>query len=262
MTRLADVVTRTIRSISPNAVSERLFKDPLARWWRVYQQKLEQSGYDGAVQSAFFISTFATMGRVAKSDGSIKDVEVKLAVQIMQRLKLSKIQKQLAIRLFNDGKHEDFALDALLLNFKRECGHRMSVVQAFLEIQFKMAYADASFNEKEVKVIKHICRRLDISDAMYIRIERHVRAEIKVACQPLSASSEISISHTDAHKILGLNKRASQEQIKTAYRRMMSKFHPDKMVSRGASEVEIMEAYDIVYDIKCAYEMLAKLKRA
>jgi len=261
LTRLADVVTKTIRSISPDALSERFFRDPLARWWQVYQQKLTQSGYDGAVQSAFFIASFTAMGHMAKCDGCVKTVEVELAAQVMGQLKLSRAQKQLAIRLFNEGKHKNFALDALLWNLKRECGHRASVIQAFLEIQFKMAYADACLNEKEIKIIKRMCKRLDISEVNYIRIERHVRAEKKLASQPVSCVSKKPLTINDAYKVLGLSRWAAQDQVKLSYRRLMSQFHPDKMMSRGASEVEVIEAHDIVYDIKFAYDMIMKLKR-
>jgi len=257
LTRLADVVTKTIRSISPDALSDRLFRDPLARWWQVYLEKLSRSGYEGDVQSAFFITTFVTMGHVAKCDGRVKPVEVELAAH----MKLNKEQKELAIRLFNEGKHKDFALDALLQNFKRDCGHRMSVVQAFLEIQFKMAYADACLNEKESKLIKRIFKRLDISEVNYVRIDRHVRAVKKVASQPVSDGLNKPGTIADAYKILGLSRWATQEQTKLAYRRLMSKFHPDKVVSRGASEVELIEAHDIVYDVKFAYDMITKLKR-
>jgi len=259
--RLADVVSQTIRSISPEALSERLFKDPLARWWQTYQQKLKSSGYDGEVQGAFFIASFAAMGHVAKCDGRIKGVEIELATQVMDHLKLNAEQKQLAIRLFNEGKHEDFTLDTLLWRFKRQCGHRVSVVQVFVEIQLKMAYADASLNEKEIKIIKRMCKRLDVSESIYTRIERRVRAEKKAANQPLTSGPKKVFSLVDAYDMLGLTRWANQDQIKQAYRRMMSQFHPDKMVARGASDVEVIEAHDIVHDIQCAYEVLLKSKR-
>jgi len=259
--RLADVVTQTIRSISPDALSERLFKDPLARWWQTYQQKLEDSGYDGSVQGAFFIANFAAMGHVAKCDGKIKGVEIELATQVMDHLKLSAEQRQLAIRLFNEGKHKDFALETLLWRFKRKCSHRVSVLQVFIEIQLKMAYADASLNERETKLIKRMCKRLDVSESIYTRIERRVRAERKAAKQPVASVAKKVFSLADAYEMLGVNRWANQGQIKQAYRRMISQSHPDKMLARGASEVEIIEAHDIVYDIKSAYDLLIKTKR-
>lgn len=261
MARLAEVVTQTFKSLSPDALTERLFRDPLERWWQTYQQKLEDSGYDGGVQGAFFIASFAAMGHVAKIDGRIKDVEIELATKVMDHLKLDTEQRRLAIRLFNEGKNENFALETLLWRFKRQCRHRVSVAQVFIEIQLKMAYADGSLNEVEIKLIKRMCKRLDVSEAIYIRIERRVRAEKKVHKQPVSSAPKRIFSLNDAYKILDINRWANQAQIKQAYRRMMSKFHPDKLVARGASEVEVVEANDIAQDIKNAYQVLIKAKR-
>ncbi len=261
MPRLADVVTQTFRSISSEVLPERLFRDPLARWWQTSQERLVDSGYEGKVQGAFFIASFAAMGHTAKCDGRVKGVEIELATQVMDHLKLTSEQRQLAIRLFNEGKHENFALETLLWRFKRQCSHRVSVVQIFIEIQLKMAYADASLNEQESKLIKRMCKRLDVSESIYTRIERRVRAEKKVANQPLASAPKKAFSLTDAYKMLGLNRWANQSQVKQAYRRMMSKFHPDKLAARGATDVEVIEAHDIVYDIKHAYEMLVKAKR-
>ncbi len=261
MPRIADVVAQTFRSISPEAISERIFKDPLSRWWENYQQKLDTSGYESGVQGAFFIAGFAAMGHVAKCDGKVKAVEIELATQVMDHLKLSSEQRQLAIRLFNDGKHVDFALESLLWRFKRQCGHRVSVLQVFIEIQLKMAYADASLNEKEIKIIKRMCKRLDVSESIYTRIERRVRAEKKAANQPVASAPKKVLSLADAYELLGVNRWADQDQIKQGYRRMMSKYHPDKMLARGACEVEVIEAHDIIHDVKHAYEMLVKAKR-
>lgn len=188
MPRLADVVTQTFRSLSPESISDRLFRDPLEHWWENYQQKLDDTGYNGAIQGAFFIATFAAMGHVAKCDGRVKGVEIELATQVMDHLKLSSEQKQLAIRLFNEGKNEDFALERLLWRFNRLCHHRVSVIQVFIEMQLQMAYADATLNEAEVKIIKHMCKRLDVSDSIYTRIERRVRAEKKVRNQPVASA--------------------------------------------------------------------------
>ena len=261
MPRLTDVVAQTFRSFSPDALSDRLFKDPLENWWSDYQEKLEATGYNGPVQVAFFIATFAAMGHVARCDGRIKEVEIELASSVMQHLKLGEEQKQLAIRLFNEGKHADFALEKLLWRFYRQCRHRVSVLQIFIEIQLQMAYSDAQLGEREIKLIKFMCKRLDVSESIYMRIERRVRAEKKVHKQAVPASAKKILSLTDAYAMLGLPGRAKQDQIKQAYRRMMSQNHPDKLVARGATEVEIEEAQSITQDIKQAYEMLIKTRR-
>lgn len=260
MPRLADVVTQTFRSFSPDALSERLFRDPLENWWQNYQEKLQKTGYEGPIQKAFFTATFAAMGHLAKCDGRIKDVEVEMASQVMSHLKLNASQKQLAISLFNDGKHSDFALDNLLWRFNRQCSHRVSVLQVFIEIQLQMAYADQSLNEREVKLIKRMCKRLQVSDAIYSRIERRVRAEKKVEQGHSVDAGKRAATPSEACKRLGVGRLSTQEQIKTAYRRLMSQYHPDKLIARGATDVEIAEAQDMTQDIKAAYEMLVKFR--
>ena len=56
----------------------------------------------------------------------------------------------------------------------------------------------------------------------------------------------------DFYKVLGLNKSATEDDIKKAYRKMALKYHPDKNKSPGAEEKfkEIAEAYEVLSDPK------------
>lgn len=261
MARLADVVTQTFRSFSPDAFSERFFKDPIESWWQNYHRKLDEIGSDGPVQVAFFIATFTAMGHLAKCDGQVKNVEIELASQLMDHLKLGAQQKQLAIRLFNEGKNSDFALDALLQRFYRQCQHRVSVLQIFIEMQLQMAYADSGMNEREMSLLQRMCKRLSITDAIFTRIHRRVRAEKKAHHQAVVHCSNKPLSLADAYAMLNIDRRSSPQEIKQAYRRMMNQYHPDKLVARNVSEAEMLEAQDLTQDIKRAYELLSRARK-
>ncbi|XP_037931994.1 dnaJ protein homolog 1-like [Teleopsis dalmanni] len=54
----------------------------------------------------------------------------------------------------------------------------------------------------------------------------------------------------DYYKILGINKNATEEEIKKAYRKLALKYHPDKNKSPQAEErfIEIAEAYEVLSD--------------
>eukprot|EP00092_Neocalanus_flemingeri_P018158 GFUD01019654.1.p1 GENE.GFUD01019654.1~~GFUD01019654.1.p1 ORF type:complete len:208 (+),score=48.49 GFUD01019654.1:74-697(+) len=54
----------------------------------------------------------------------------------------------------------------------------------------------------------------------------------------------------DYHKVLGVTKEATEEDIKKAYRRLAILFHPDKNTDQGAEEKfkEISEAYKVLSD--------------
>lgn len=56
----------------------------------------------------------------------------------------------------------------------------------------------------------------------------------------------------DYYEVLGLTKGASKDDIKSAYRKLAKKYHPDVNKEPGAEEKfkEIQEAYDVLYDDK------------
>ena len=54
----------------------------------------------------------------------------------------------------------------------------------------------------------------------------------------------------DYYKVLGVDKKASQEEIKKAYRKLARQYHPDTNKDAGAEErfKQISEAYDVLGD--------------
>ncbi len=52
----------------------------------------------------------------------------------------------------------------------------------------------------------------------------------------------------DHHKILGVSKKASKDEIKKAYRKLAMEYHPDRNRAPGAEErfKEINEAYAVL----------------
>jgi len=213
-------------------------------------------GQQERVQAAFFTATFSVMGHIAKADGRVSQAEIKMAEAVMSNMGLTADVRDSAKRLFNEGKSDDFPLDDVLDQFKKEVHRRSTLIQMFLEIQLQAAYADGELDQTEEKVLIHICRRLGVPLEQLSRLEEMLKAGFGQGSYQSSARPQRSTSLEDAYAILGMDKSAGDAEVKKAYRRLMSQHHPDKLVAKGLPEQMIKDATEKTQQIKEAYEQI------
>ena len=205
-------------------------------------------GQQERVQAAFFATTFSVMGHVAKADGQVTSDEISAARSIMDQMQLNAGQRKAAIKLFNEGKKNDFPLHDVITQFRHECHRRRNLLQMFLEVQIATAMADGHVHPDERKIIHTIGELLGFSRANIDQLFR------------FTGSSQAASSHRqtlpEAYGILGVNKSASDAEVKKAYRRLMSQHHPDKLIAKGLPEEMIKLATEKTQTIKAAYEQI------
>jgi DnaJ like chaperone protein len=209
-------------------------------------------------QTAFFTATFSIMGHIAKADGQVTPDEIRVATSTMDRMQLSADLKRLAQRLFNEGKHHDFPLDAALDQLRSECHQNRSLVRLFVEIQLHAAYADGYVHQDERRILVHVARRLGYSEMQLERMEAMVRAALKYWREQADGARKPGAGPAleDAYAMLNITPQHTDVEVKHAYRRLMSEHHPDKLVARGLPEEMTRVATEKTQEIKVAYERI------
>ncbi len=202
------------------------------------------------VQTAFFTAVFSVMGHISKADGHVSKSEIRMAEQVMRNMQLNADQRRAAIQLFNQGKQDDFPLQDVVQQFKRELGLRLNLKRMFFEIEIAAALADGRMHRNERRELLKICQWLHFPQNEFERIEAALQAERSNAGRARGPDLE------SAYAILNVKPTSSAAEIKKSYRRLLSQHHPDKLVSKGLPEEMMKTAAQKTYEIKQAYETI------
>jgi len=204
------------------------------------------------IQRAFFEATFSIMGFLAKADGRVSEKAILEARQVMQQMSLSPKQKREAMDLFRQGKQLDYNLDASLYKLLRLGDESTAFLQQFIELQLKVVYnSDGYLSSNKQQLLDYIAGRLGfmLFDATYYGYTDN----------PHSGRANSKNNLFLAYEILGISNAASNQEVKKAYRRLMSRYHPDKIISLGKASL-LQTATEKTQKIKEAYEQIKEAR--
>ena len=213
-------------------------------------------------QHAFFDALFACLGHLSKADGRVTPHEIQMVESLMAQMQITGDHRQRAIRLFNQGKQAEFRLDEALQPFVQASVVRMDLRQMFTEILVEAAFSSGSVSPEESAILERVATRLRIPGPVFAAM-MNARGGAgagggqggsrRAAGRPLQ-----SIEQSFAQ--LGLKPSASDADVKKAYRKLVSQYHPDKLVSRGLPEEMMEMAKTRVREINKAYEHIKQAR--
>ncbi|GAC26241.1 MAG: co-chaperone DjlA [Alteromonadaceae bacterium] len=221
-------------------------------------------------QAIFFHALFSVMGHIAKADGKVSDVEIKMASALMDQMGLEGDTRKEAQQAFREGKEADFALKDIIVELKESCHGRRDILQVFLEILIQAAYVDGKLDKAEQKVLETAALHLGFKQNELLYLLSVYEAEIRFrqrggqrngqsshrTHQGSQSTYSTQQSLNDAYQILGVSESDDDKAVKKAYRKLMSEHHPDKLVSKGLPKQALELAKNKAQDIQAAYEMI------
>ncbi|MCK9488007.1 MAG: co-chaperone DjlA [Xanthomonadales bacterium] len=214
-----------------------LLAGPVLRTWRSWRASPPTARANSALGAVFSL-----LGQLAKADGRVCEREIAFCEQVIQRLNLDERGRRAAVNAFNTGKQPGF--DALRSHV--ELRHARSQALVFLEIFVELALVDGQLHASEKQLLRRISWMLGVREWTLQRMldRRQPRSRPARPAEP------------DPYTVLGVDRRASTDDIRRAFRKLMSRHHPDKLAAAGASPEAIALAQERTTQILAAWEQI------
>jgi DnaJ like chaperone protein len=205
-------------------------------------------------QTVFLETVFTLMGKLAKADGHISQDEVTHVEDFMQKLGMSPEHRQMAIGLFKQGAEPGFDIAPKLNEFMTVCGHTHSLRQMLLVYLIVMAVSDGRLDAAEEGLLETVAVHLGYDRVAFRQLLQMVLSQSQFAGGKATSPSALD----EAYKALGVTKESSDEEVKRAYRKLMSQYHPDKLMGQGVPEDMIAMATEQAQEVQAAYDLIKK----
>lgn len=237
------------------------------------------------LEPIFFRVLFQMMGFIAKADGLVSEAELTGARAIMNRMALNEAAKLNAMYLFNEGKQPLFELEAAIASVRKEKKWPAQLSRLLVLLLTESALANGQMHPEKEAILLVLCDQLVFSRYEYFGLRARLQTEQRLGgfrygrevpprgrqqekgkgdyssksydkFGPFSATPSLE----EAYALLDLPASAPVSEIKRAYRRAISRNHPDKLTAGGASPEEILKATRMTQKIQKAYEAISRAR--
>ena len=232
----------------------------LGHLWDVSAERMQQSMR--GPPRAFIAPLFGLAGAIAKSDGRVSEQEIAAAENLMARMQLDPAQRAEAIARFSAGKLENFPAQLAIADLKAWCGGRRDLAFLLLDLLLDIVYAEGPLVGAKFALVRQLCWSLGVHERELAALAAMRGYAYGAAGGGASHEYAHEYARTqrperaavDAYTVLGLERSASDAEVKRAYRKLMSQHHPDKL---GDVPAELKRrAEDRAREINAAYEKI------
>lgn len=178
----------------------------------------------------FVLNLVGLMTVVARADGSLDNREVRVMRLFFEGLGFRGEDLNTIRQLMKEAVSADLNLLSICIEYERISTYEERLLM--LRALYLVAAADGVLHEAERSVIDRVVGHMGIGPADH----RSIRSEFERTSRPRSPGTG---RPSEAYAALGISPGASDDEVKTAYRTMARKYHPDKVNHLGPEFVKM-----------------------
>jgi DnaJ like chaperone protein len=206
-----------------------------------------------SVRAEFLRATFQMMGHVAKADGRVSESEINAARRLMEEFRLDPRETEIAMECFRVGKSPAFQPEMAIDRLREACTRRYDLLRHFMDLQLRAAMLGNGISSPVRAKLLRVAEELGFSGLEFAYMEVSVRAQFSRA-RGAGPQPKKRNSLDECYAELQVDATISDADLKKAYRRQMSRHHPDKLVANGLPESMAQWAKEKKQRIQEAYE--------
>jgi DnaJ like chaperone protein len=195
---------------------------------------------DGATKNiAFTIGVIVLGAKMAKADGVVTRDEIGAFKEVFH---IPPEEMKNVGRLFNQARRDAHGFEPYAHQIGRMFKSNPVVLEELLDGLFHIARADGQVTEDELDYLEQLAGIFGLETARWERVR----------------AANLGAGDADPYGILGVARDASDEEIKSAHRRLVLENHPDKLVAQGMPQEFIDLANEKLAKINAAHDQIRK----
>ena len=197
---------------------------------------------------AFFDGTFSMLAKLATADGKLSDAARERINRFMvYDLRLDGTSYEYARSVFNAALSGGDTFQSHADRFYASFAGNPGIFQLVMDMFYSVAAVDGRISEREEEMLSYAAGRFGIPASVIEALRR------KYGLYGKASSS--------AYAVLGLDEKATEAEIKKAYRRLILEYHPDTVAQKeGAGDEFKQYATKKFVEIQQAYEEICRLR--
>jgi len=198
-------------------------------------------------QTVFFVSLFSMLAKMAKADGKVSAEEAELINHIAKtRMNMDAEDRKAARDIFNNALDDSYSVYDYARQYSQVV-HNQQMREMVYRLLFAVAFADQKLHHEEELILKEIPSYLGLDSSIYQRFREEFQGQ------------KVDIS--ECYEILGCTPDSNDEEIKRAYRKKCTEYHPDKIASKGLPDGFMKFAEDQMQQITSSYSTIMESRR-